>query len=277
VEQKAKKSAKIKLYLLIGVLVLSLAGAATFGILLIRDRLATRQGQDFFAEMAIPMIERSAASPQQGAGEGGQGGDIDIDAPAQQAAFAPFVVDWDYHREQAPNIVGWIQNPGTVINYPIVQGTDNDFYLDHLPNGRRNAMGSIFLDYRHAADFSGQTILIYGHNMASGDKFSSLRRYTDRAFFEDHPTIYIFTPRGNFVIEIFAGYNIDTSVEHPPASFASEEQFNNFMDDLRRRSFIRSDFHAEFGDQLVYLVTCTYAGTTPWRTVIIGRLVPAPW
>ncbi|MCL2576294.1 MAG: class B sortase [Defluviitaleaceae bacterium] len=260
--QKAKSN-KIKLRIMIAVLVLSVGGAITFGVLLLYDMTTTRQGQDFFADMAIPVIQRPASLSRQS-------------LDSENVNFT-LMVDFDEKREQAPNIVGWIQSPGTVINYPVLHTTDNDFYLNHLPDGRRNAMGSIFLDYRNAADFSSQNMLIYGHNMASGDKFSSLRHYENQSFFEEHSTIFIFTPHKNFAIELFAGYNFNSNIEHPPMHFANETEFENYIEELRTRSFINSDLQVSFGDQLVFLATCVYAGDSPWRSVIVGRLVALNW
>ena len=252
------KNNKIKIRVLIGILVLSLGAMAAFGIGLWLDMSSTRQGQEFFAAMHVDVVQ----SPRE--------------TSLTPTLFVP-ALDFDELREMAPNLVGWLQSQGTVINYPIVQGMDNDFYLDHLPNGVRNSMGSIFLDYRNHADFSSSTIFIYGHNMASGDKFSSLRHYTDQQFFEQHSNMLIFTPERNFEIVIFAGYDIDSSVEVPPMGFANQADFESYIADLRNRSFINSDIEVNYGDQLVFLCTCIFTNQSPWRRIIVGKLVELDW
>ncbi|MCL2752899.1 MAG: class B sortase [Defluviitaleaceae bacterium] len=275
-EQKVKNN-KIKLRILIAILVLSAGSAIVFAAIILHDIITTRQGQDFFAQMSVPIVQLPVNPPQQNIVADDESNDDNIDTIAEEEPFLLPILDFEAKRELAPNIVGWIQSPGTVINYPIVQGADNDFYLDHLPNGRRNSMGSIFLDYRNEADFSSQNMFIYGHNMASGDKFSSLRQYENRAFFEQHSEMFIFTPHQNFVLEIFAGYNINSAIEHPPMYFESEIDFERYIENLRSRSFIRSDVQVSYNDQLVFLVTCVYADDNPWRSIIVGRIIALDW
>jgi len=287
IDNATKRKIKRKLRILIAVLALCVAAGITLVAILLHDRYTTRQGQEFFASLPTPIIQRPISPPQHGVGVADRDGITTSDllhteTPLDYIEYiepvpSPVVVDFDALRETIPNIVGWILSEGTVINYPIVQGVDNDFYLNHLPNGARNAMGSIFLDYRNAYDFSSQTMLIYGHNMASGDKFASLRHYTGQQFFENHSSMFIFTPEQNFELMLIAGYNIDSSVEHPPMGFANEGEFTRFIADLRQRSFFRSNVQVEYGDQLVFLATCIYSGDSPWRRIIVGKLVELDW
>ena len=89
-------------------------------------------------------------------------------------------------RKQNPDIIGWITIPYTNIDYPIVQGKDNSYYLRRDLNGEPAKPGTIFMDYRCAGDGSGYSI-IYGHNMKSGAMFGTLGCYEDKAFFNAHP------------------------------------------------------------------------------------------
>jgi len=192
-------------------------------------------------------------------------------------------------RREFPSIVGWIQAgdaPASLrrkgekagvsasggINYPIMQGCDNDFYLHHLPDGARHAWGSIFLDYRNAADFSDAGILIYGHNMRAGHMFGSLRNYEKQDFFDAHSDMFIFTPERDFVLKLFAGYVIDASVEVPPMRFENEARFDEFIRDVRRRSFFSSDVIPTFGDTIVFLCTCTDGANIHGRLIVAGVL-----
>jgi len=262
------KSNKNKLIGLIAVLVIGVAGMAYFGVTWLMDARATSAGQDFFVAQSehVPVIPR-VHLPEFPT------------APANEEEDLPFapVVDFYALRAEIPNLIGWIQSYGTNINYPIVQFSDNYFYLSHLPDGASNRMGSIFLDYRHCRYFSSPAMIIYGHNMASGDKFSSLRNYLNHQYFLNHSTMFIFTPDGNFELRIFAGYDIDSTMEHPPLYFPNEEHFNRFFVELQNRSFIQSGWTPHFGQQIVYLATCIYAGDSPWRRIIVGVLEPVDW
>jgi sortase B len=109
--------------------------------------------------------------------------------------------------------------------------------------------------------------------MRSGNKFSSLHGYLNHQYLVDHPSIFIMTPDANFEMVIFAGYDIDSSLEHPPMGFANEAYFERFLTDLQRRSFINSGITPEFDDNIVFLVTCIRNYTSPWRRIIVGKLV----
>ena len=115
-------------------------------------------------------------------------------------------VDFAALKEINPDIVAWVYIEGTEINYPVVQGTDNQYYLKHLFNGKWNSSGCIFLDRRNEPDFSDRHSIIYGHHMKNGTMFSGLTQYKKQEFYQAHPTILLITPEQNIRVEIFAGY-----------------------------------------------------------------------
>ena len=86
-----------------------------------------------------------------------------------------------------PDIVAWIYIEGTKINYPIVQGEDNSYYLKHLFSGEWNGSGCIFLDSRNDASFADRHSIIYGHHMKNGTMFTDLDKYKKQDFFDEHP------------------------------------------------------------------------------------------
>ena len=95
-----------------------------------------------------------------------------------------------------PDFVGWIEIPATDVDYPIVRGTDNDYYLRRTFLGESNSAGTIFMDYRAIFDFNTHITILYGHNMRDGSMFASLMRYTDATFLADNTEIRIFTRYG---------------------------------------------------------------------------------
>ena len=80
------------------------------------------------------------------------------------------------------DVIGWIAIPGTEISYPLVQGTDNDYYLTHTWNQNSSAVGAIFMDCRCSADFSGFNTIVYGHRMNNGSMFAALKHYQKAGF-----------------------------------------------------------------------------------------------
>ena len=115
-------------------------------------------------------------------------------------------IDFDALRSINPNVVGWIIVPGTAISYPIVQGTDNAWYLRHTFSGERNASGAIFLDYRNNADFSDTQIILHGHNMRDGSMFAPLHGWPGNHF-------VIHTPDGVLEFEVFNHQTVDAMHE----------------------------------------------------------------
>jgi len=105
-------------------------------------------------------------------------------------------IDFDALREINPNVVGWLVVPGTDISYPIVQGTDNSWYLHHTFRNERNGSGAIFLDYRNRADFTDWHNLVHGHNMRDGSMFAPLHGWSGDAFI-------IHAPDGTWTFEVF--------------------------------------------------------------------------
>ena len=155
------------------------------------------------------------------------------------------VVDWDALEEINPDIVGWIYIPGTVVNYPIVHTTDNDYYLDHDfydNEGLVTSFGAIFLAAENRGDFSDDNNLIYGHHMADGSMFAIIADMTDQDVFDEYRTIYILTPDGNYRLETFA--LIDCASDDSEVvveEFDSEEEQEEYILDKFSRSLVTVD------------------------------------
>jgi len=266
-ENKSKR----KLIMLYIILALGIALMVFFSTALIINTVATRQGEAFYDTVAVEFIPRPTPLPTR----------VTPNTPSEQQIIdeieedvdEPILIDFDAMTEEIPDIIGWIQSEGTPINFPIVQGRDNFFYLNHLPNRQRNHLGSIFMDYRNAPDFTNLITKIYGHNTPNGTMFGTLRQYSSQQFFEDHHSMFIFTPDQNYELVLFAGYTLDSAFEVPPMSFANSESFYEFIDNIRRRSIFSSELEITFGDRLVLLATCTSGGLESERLIIVGKLV----
>jgi len=96
-------------------------------------------------------------------------------------------VDFDELKKINSNVVGWIVIEDTQVNYPIVQGKDNSYYLNHSFDKSWNSLGSIFMDYRSSNDFSDYNTFIYGHHTKNGSMFGELYKYMDATFYKEHP------------------------------------------------------------------------------------------
>ena len=118
-------------------------------------------------------------------------------------------MDLEALREVNPDVVGWILIPDTQINYPLMQGQDNDYYLNRTWDGKSNAIGSIFLEHLNLPDLTDPNTIVYGHNMNDGSMFAEIKQYRDQEYAQQHPYVYILNDAGAFRYEIFAAYEAD--------------------------------------------------------------------
>ncbi len=172
-----------------------------------------------------------------------------------------------------PDVVGWLTAEGTELDYPVVQGTDNDFYLWHLFDGEPNKLGSLFMDYRNSEDFSDKNTVIYGHNMKDGSMFASLAKYKDQRYYESFPTMRISIPAGDFVIELFAGTVVDGDYESVRFDFKDNEDFQRYADSLKKNSTFESNTIVTAEDRIITFATCSYEFNNA-RYALYGKLTP---
>ena len=270
------------LYALLGV---SIAAVVTFSVLLGIELYTNWQSQQFYSDLSSGIETRPRAPgysrPPESAPpstptpspENGEEPEVEDDPIEEEFVWEPYV-DFEALSEMFPGIVGWIKLDGTAIDYPIMQGSNNSFYLGHLPDGTSHRSGSIFLDYRSSPDFSDKSSLIYGHESRTQDMFGSLKNYREQEFYETHPVIYIYTPERDYELVLIAGYLVDSGVdaEIPPLGFRNDEAFLSHIQNIRRRSFFRSDVEVGPDDRIVSLATCAYDYTNA-RWIIVGILV----
>ena len=164
---------------------------------------------------------------------------------------------------------GYIDIPNTNISYPIMQGEDNSYYLKHLPNGDRNKMGSIFLDYRNNG-FNDKNTIIYGHNFNNGTMFSDLLNYKSFEFYKNHSNYKIYTSDKVIEVAIFAVYIADATKDELPINFESTD-FDDYLDMVLESNLINSEVSIDSEDNLITLCTCSN-GSWKNRLIVIGNL-----
>ncbi len=193
-------------------------------------------------------------------------------APPPIALTAPDKqVDFDALLKANGHTVAWIYSEGTPIDYPVVLGEDNAFYLNHTFSGRPGSAGAIFMDMDNQGDFSDANTAIYGHHMRNGSMFASLDKYRKQSYYDEHPVIYLYTPGGDYAIELFSAYVRNASLL--PHDFESPEAFLAYVDKIKALSDFRSDVKIGADDRIVTLVTCNY-NYDDARYVVHGKLVP---
>lgn len=174
-------------------------------------------------------------------------------------------VDLAALREVNEDVVGWIRVPGTKIDYPLMQGEDNDYYLKHTWEGRNNSVGSIFLEHLSSPDLADFNTIVYGHNMKNGSMFASLRKYTQEGYWEQHPYVYILSDAGVYRYEIFAAYKVTLDSPAYGLSFNQSVTRINFLTHALENTQIQTGIIPDLTDRILTLSTCSGAGhTTRW-------------
>ena len=171
------------------------------------------------------------------------------------------------------DLVGWVSVPGTVIDYPVVQADDNDFYLRRDIHKQAANSGSIFMDYRSDAQCQGRHTILYGHHMRNGSMFKELEKYKREEFFQQNPIIRFDTLSTEIEWEVFSVYVTDTSFPYTQVSFASHEEYRDFLKRIQDRSIFQKDIELTEQDQLLTLSTCTYEYDDARFVVHARRLV----
>ena len=169
-----------------------------------------------------------------------------------------FTIDWSALKEKNPEVVGWILIPDTDISYPIVQGSDNSYYLNHTFEKKENYAGAIFMDAGADASFQDRNTIIYGHNVKHGTMFAELEKFKEQAFFEQHPYLYIFTEQQNYRCEIFSMYSTSATSASYRLQYADDADFTSYVDMVRELSDFNRKVSVKGQDRIVSLSTCSY-------------------
>jgi sortase B len=152
---------------------------------------------------------------------------------------------------------GWLTIDGTNIDYPIVQGKDNNHYLNHDYLGNPTRQGAIYLDYRNHPDFHDNHISLYGHYMTNGTMFHNLHYYKDPDFFYENALITIDTPEGTFTYELFSAHRVSAFTYYLIMTLENEA-LEAYLQHLARVSMHKKDLDFPLNPKLLTLVTCTY-------------------
>ena len=179
--------------------------------------------------------------------------------------------DWKQLKGENANILGWLYVPDCDISFPVVQGTDNQYYLNHTVNGEYNDRGSVFLDADANRQFKDDNSIIYGHSVDGGGMLTLLRNYCDESFFVNHPTFYLLTPDANYKCHVFTfAKTIENSVFYTTS-------FGDFKNETLETMKKKATYHNDIEDvdaNYVSLSTCDldYGFNSNHRFVLTGLL-----
>ena len=153
---------------------------------------------------------------------------------------------------------GWIQVNGTNINYPFVQTTNNDYYLTHSFNKSYNQAGWVFMDYRNDTVNLDKNTILYAHGMNNKTMFGSLRNILSSSWYNDinNHIIKLSTPTENTLWQVFSVYHIPTTNDYIQTEFATDEEYQTFLNMLINRSSVTFNTTVSATDKILTLSTC---------------------
>ncbi|MCI8470785.1 MAG: class B sortase [Clostridia bacterium] len=181
-------------------------------------------------------------------------------------------VDFTNLKENNSEVVAWINVAGTEVNYPVVQHSDNEYYLNHSLNRSQNGAGWVFLDYRNQMEKLDQNTIIYAHARKNGIMFGSLKNVLSSAWYENENN-YVIKMSNEFedqLWQIFSVYRIPTTTDYLQNNFLSDESTLEFLNKIKERSIF--DFHTTItvNNKVLTLSTCHNSNE---RIVVHAKLI----
>lgn len=175
----------------------------------------------------------------------------------------PPAVDWAALHEINPDIVGWLEVPGTVVNYPVCQAPDNDYYLNHAPDRTDSIGGSVFLDYENTSPglVDAQTI-VYGHHMRNGSQFKQIADMDSQERFDGVDTVWYVTEQGAFELApLFLYYTSEEDTDVRQFSFPDVEAYRAYLNGYLGQAVARranAEEAVRVVNHVFTLSTCNY-------------------
>ena len=185
------------------------------------------------------------------------------------AEFEQMKSNLTYLRSQNPDIYGYIHIDGTNISYPIVQGEDNDYYLNRTWNGEYVVVGSIYADFRADRTLTNnRNTVFYGHNMNDGKMFNNVMNFLDEDVFYNKK-ILIYTFDGVYTFEPFAIFQTVYTYQYFRMEFADDADFIAFCEEMQEQSVHNKNLTFTGDDRVITLSTCTPSDDT--SSYYVGR------
>ena len=183
-------------------------------------------------------------------------------------------------QKQNEEVIGWLEVDGTNINYPVLQGTDNDYYVTHNYKKEYSKNGSIFLDKNYDWTIPSSNLLLYGHNNKNGIMFAELLKYAQEDFYKKHTEIKFVTSTEESNYEILAVFYSRVYYKREQNVFRyyyfvnanNEQEYNEFVNNAKKASIYDTGVTAQYGEQLLTLSTCEYS-QEDGRFVVVAKKI----
>lgn len=199
-------------------------------------------------------------------------------ASAVAAAPAPLYPHWTIDfaalRKVNEDIDGWLYMEACSISYPIVRGSDNEYYLKHTFEKKTNSSGAVFMDYRNNLDYSDLNTFVYGHNMKNGSMFGKLKKlYKETGLRSKYPYFYIFNADGQVLKYQIFSYYITTDDSDSYTMIDQDKNYDAYVSKVTRRSIEKIEADTSGHEPIVTLSTCSGPSGGNQRFLVHGILV----
>ena len=197
----------------------------------------------------------------------------------KNTAPSPYYTKYNQIFEELSNInnetVGWLTVNNTKVNYPVVQHTDNDYYLKKDFNKKTNSYGWIFMDYRNNIYNLSNNTILWGHNSRTGLMFGTLRYVTNESWYKnpDNQIITFNTKVKNMKWKIFSIYKIPVTNDYLYANFGNLDEFQTFLDMIRGRSIYDFGVNVTKEDHILTLSTCGTSTTNSTTRLVVHAVL----
>lgn len=167
-----------------------------------------------------------------------------------------------------PDYKGWLYIED-VVDLPVVQTDNNNYYLNHSFSKEKNRYGCPFIDQE--VQPTSNNLVIHGHNNHNSSMFSLLLEYKDEKFYNKHKEISFITKDGlEIKYEIFAVINFDITNINTFNVFSPDISLP-LLNRIEKNNIYATDISLTENNNFITLSTCDtdYYGVNG-RIIIIG-------
>lgn len=155
------------------------------------------------------------------------------------------------------DVVAFLYFPNSDTSFPVLQTSDNNFYLDKNLYKKYDEQGSVFMDYRSKPDFKSFNTFVYGHSVfGENRKFSFLKNYMNEAYFLKNPSFQVITPNAVYQADIFSAYLEKAYSTSNQPDIQSRDGLNIYMDEVKAKSLYPTNTDISENHNMITLYTC---------------------
>ena len=204
---------------------------------------------------------------------------VKIHLTEEDTTVPDILPEYEKVHQKNQKLIGWVKIDDTIIDYPVMQTINNEYYLDHNFNQEEDRNGCIFMDYQCDVVKGCDNIILYGHHMKSGKMFGTLNKYSSESYFEEHPVIQFDTiyEKGQYQVmyvfrsKVYSEEDV-TFKYYQFINAASEMEFNSYLNEMAALSLYDTGVTAAYGDKLLTLSTCDYQ-EKKGRFVVVAKKI----